>query len=182
MKRALPLWLAAVVPTTLAAHGLAYILSGRSTAGAEHAWVMPAMECSVAFLVALCTAATASALLRAGVFMHTAAEHSTIALWGRLAVSQIAIFALMEQAEGSHAGLFGCAVQVLAALCVAFLLALFSRMLARCVRCARSFSRYIERISRIGSTFVPRRPRSIAYALFVCAGSARFQRPPPVSG
>lgn len=182
MRRALPLWLAAVVPTTLAAHGLAYVLSGRSTAGAEHAWVMPTLECSVALLVALCTVLTASALLKAGVFIHTAAEHSTFALWGRLAFAQIAIFAAMEQAEGSHAGLFGCAVQVLAAFCVAFLLALFSRMLARCTACARVFSRYIERLSVNVAAFVPRRPRSTEYALSVSAGTARFQRPPPVAG
>lgn len=180
MKRALPLWLAAVTPAALAGHGLAYALSGRSVADGHHAWMAAAVECSLACLIALGGALLGSALLRSGILMHTPAERSWIALWPRLAVLQLALFAGMERAEGSHAGLFGCLVQVLTALAAAYVLYLFGQLLARCGE-ADPIGRYFARARGTVTSFVSRRPPASAYALAVRAGTSRFQRPPPAS-
>lgn len=180
MKRPLPVWIAAVVPATLVGHGLAYAVGGRSSADAHHAWVAPALECSLALLAALCCALLAGALLKAGVFVHTAAERSTIELWPRLAVAQLVLFAVMERLEGTHAGLLGSLVQVLVALCVAYVLSLFSRLLVRCIAHAQAASRYLQRLLDESARFVSRRPSCIAHELAVRAGTARFQRPPPI--
>jgi hypothetical protein len=180
VKRPLPVWIAAVVPATLVGHGLAYAMAGRNAADAHHAWVAPALECSLAFLAALCCAMLAGALLKAGVLVHTAAERSTIELLPRLAFAQLAMFAVMERVEGTHAGIAGCAVQVIVALCVAYVLSLFSRLLVRCIEGARAASHYLQRLLECAASFVPRLPHNEAYALAVRAGTARFQRPPPV--
>jgi hypothetical protein len=179
LKRALPLWLAAVVPATLAGHALAYALSGRSAADGHHAWMAPALECSLALLFAICSALLGTALLKAGILMHTAAERSWIALWPRLAVVQLALFIVMERAEGAHAGTFGCIMQILTALLAAYVLNLFARLLACCVKSTVAVSRYLERALHTVTSFVSRRPAPAAYALAVRAGRARFQRPPP---
>lgn len=180
MKRPLPVWIAAVVPATLVGHGLAYAIAGRSGADAHHAWVAPALECSLALLAALCCAMTAGALLKAGVMIHTAAERSTIELWPRLAIAQLAMFALMERMEGTHAGLAGSLVQVLVAFCVAYVLSLFSRLLVRCIAQTQAASQYLQRLLESKARFIPRCSYSIAHALAVRAGTARFQRPPPI--
>lgn len=180
MKRPLPLWLAGVVPATLVAHGLGYALTGRSVGDAHHAWVAPALECSLAVLAALCCALFAGALLKAGVLVHTAAERSTLELWPRLAVAQLFMFTVMERMEGAHAGVPGYAMQVLVALCAAYVLSLFSRLLVRCIAGAHEASRYLERLLRGVNSFVSRRPFLVAHALAVRAGTARFQRPPPI--
>lgn len=180
MKRPLPVWIAAVVPATLVGHGLAYAMAGRSGADAHHAWVAPALECSLAVLAALCCALMAGALLKAGVLAHTAAERSTIELWPRLAVAQLAMFFAMERVEGTHAGLAGSLVQVLVALCVAYVLSLFSRLLVRCIAQTHAASQYLQRLLEDGSRFISRRPYCVAHALAVRAGTARFQRPPPI--
>lgn len=181
MKRPLPLWIAAVVPATLVAHGLAYALAGRSASDSQHAWVAPALECSLAVLAALCCALVAAALLKVGVMAHTASERSTIELWPRLALAQLVMFCAMERAEGTHASIAGCIVQIAVALAVAYVLSLFSRMLARCIAGAEAACEYLRRLA--GSTsaiFVSREPQCVAHALAACAGSARFQRPPPI--
>lgn len=167
------------MPATLVGHGLAYALAGRSAADAQHAWVAPALECSVALLAALCCALMAGALLKAGVLVHTAAERSVIELWPRLAVAQLVMFSLMERMEGTHAALTGSLVQVLVALCVAYVLSLFSRLLARCIAGADAASHYLQRLLEPKARFISRRSYSVAYALSVRAGTARFQRPPP---
>jgi len=182
VKRALPLWLVAVVPTTLAAHGLAYVLAHRSLSGPQHTWVLPTFDVSIAVLLTSCAVLLAGALLRAGILAHTSVEHSTRGLWMRLSCAQLLLFVAMERAEGTHAGVLGCVAQVAAALCVAFLLTLFSRVLAGCVIAGESAMRYIDRLATGAPSFVARRPRAAAYALFASAGSSRFQRPPPYNG
>jgi len=123
----------------------------------------------------------ADALLKAGILIHTAAERSTIELFPRLAVAQLAMFAAMERLEGTHAGPLGCAVQIIVALCVAYGLSLFSRLLVRCITGAQAASRYLQRLlDDCTARFVSRRPYSTAHALAVRAGTARFQRPPPI--
>lgn len=180
MKRPLPVWIAAVVPATLVGHGLAYALAGRSGADAHHAWVAPALECSLAVMAALCFALLGGALLRAGVLVHTAAERSTIELWPRLAVVQLVMFSVMERLEGGHAGVAGSLVQVLVALYVAYVLSLFSRLLVRCIAQAHAASAYLDRLLDGAALFVSRRPLCVAHELAVRAGTARFQRPPPI--
>lgn len=179
MKRALPLWLAAVVPATLAGHALAYALSGRSAADGHHAWMAPALELSVALLLACCMALAVDALLRSGMFAHTAAERSWIALWPRLSIAQLVLFVAIEYSEGTHASLLGCAVQIFVALITAYILYAFAHLLVRCAQCTQAASRYLERMLRPVTSFVSRRPAPVAYALAVRAGSSRFQRPPP---
>ena len=180
MKRPLPVWIAAVVPATLVGHGLAYAVAGRSSADAHHAWIAPALECSLALLAALCCTLMAGALLKAGVLIHTAAERSTIELWPRLAVAQLAMFAVMERVEGTHAGLLGSLIQVLVALYVAYVLSLFSRLLVQCITQAEAASQYLQRLLDTRAIFVSRRPLCVAQTLAVRAGTSRFQRPPPI--
>lgn len=179
MKPALPLWLAAVVPATLAGHGLAYALSGRSAADGHHAWMAPVLEISLGLLIAACMVLAADALMRAGVFAHTAAERSWLALWPRLALAQLALFGTIEQLEGTHAGMFGCAVQIFVALVTAYVLYAFAHLLARYARNSEAASRFLQRVLQSVTSFVSRRPAAISYALAVHAGHSRFQRPPP---
>jgi energy-converting hydrogenase Eha subunit A len=176
----LPLWLAAVLPATLIGHGIAYAVAGRSASDAAHAWVMPALDCSLALLLALCCSLIVGALLKAGVLAHTATERSALQLWPRLAIAQLAVFVTMEQVDGSGATLLGCFVQLLAALCVAYVLAVFVRLLDRCAAGSRAAFRYFERQVKTAAVFVSREPQCVAVQLAVSAGAARFQRPPPV--
>jgi hypothetical protein len=181
VRRPLPLWIAAVVPAALVGHGFAYAIAGRSTSDPQHAWLAPALECSLAVLAALCCALVSAALLRAGVMVHTAAERSTMELWPRLALAQLALFSAMEHAEGTHAGVAGCIVQILVALAVAYVLALFSQLLVRCIASAEAACEYLERLADAAtSIFVVREPQCVAHGLAVRAGTARFQRPPPI--
>jgi len=180
-RRPLPLWIAAVVPATLVGHGLAYALAGRSASDAHHAWVAPALECSLALLAALGCALLAGALMKAGIMAHTAAERSTIELWPRLALMQLLMFSLMERAEGTHAGAAGCIIQLAIALAVAYVLSIFSRLLVRCIAAAGEACEYLERLYvKAAATFIDPQPQCAAYALAVRAGSARFKRPPPI--
>ena len=167
------------MPATLAGHALAYAASGQSAADGRHAWLLPVLEISAAFLVALCIASVAGALLRAGIFVHTQAERSFAALWPRLGASQVLLFILMERAEGRGATILGCAIQLAIAIAVAWLLVLFAGLLAGCARFAQASCRYLERALRNAVSFVSRRPAPLAYALAVRAGTSRFQRPPP---
>jgi hypothetical protein len=179
MKRALPLWLAAVVPATLAGHGLAYAAGGRSVADGHHAWLAPALELSIALFFASCIALAVDTLLRAGVFKHTPAERSWLALWPRLSAAQIVLFIAIEHAEGLHAGFLGCAMQVFVALVTAYVLYAFAQLLARYAHVSAAASRYLERMLQPVTSFVSRRPAAVSYALAVHAGRSRFQRPPP---
>ena len=181
MKRPLPLWIAAVVPATLVGHGLAYLLGGRSVIDVHHTWLAPALECSLAVLAALCCVLVADALLKAGILAHTAAERSVLELWPRLAVGQLAMFTMMERLGGTHAGIAGCIVQIAVALCIAYVLALFSRLLVRCVIVADEASQYLQRLTQAPvSFFIAPQLQCSAHALAIRAGRSRFKRPPPV--
>ena len=141
----------------------------------------PVLECSLALLAAICITLIGSTLLQARILVHTATERSFNALWPRLAFAQLFLFLLIEYAEGTHATLLGCAVQLVVAAGIAALLALFAGLLSRCVKSARAASRYLQRLFQSVTSFVSRRPAPVAYALAVHAGTARFQRPPPQS-
>lgn len=180
MKRPLPLWIAAAVPATLAGHGLAYALAGRSAADGHHAWLAPAFECSLAILLAASLLMIGGTLLKAGILMHTAAERSCMELWPRLACMQLSLFFIMEHAEGAHVSLLGAVVQIALAAAVAYVLSLFARLLVRCMQGTQAASRYLERLLSGAAPFVGRRPQpALARALAVRAGTSRFQRPPP---
>lgn len=171
--------MAAVLPAALAGHGFAYAIAGRSADDARHAWMAPAMECSLALLLALVLLAAGNALLRVRALRHTAEERSFSALWPRLAASQIALFLLIESLEGAHVGARGILIQVLVAIFAAWMLTLFARLLGR-LRCyGERAGRYLERLHETPFAFVPRLATPPAYALAVRAGTARFQRPPP---
>jgi hypothetical protein len=170
VKRALPLWIAAVLPATLAGHALAYALAGQSAADARHAWLAPALELSIALFLA----AAAMLFLRL-----SAAEQSVWALFPRLAFAQAALFSAIELGEGNHVSLSGVLMQIAVALLAACALSLIARLLHRCRTAAEDTGRYLERLRERPLAFVPRRPVFRAYALAVHAGSARFQRPPP---
>ena len=178
-KAALPLWFAAVVPSMLLGHAAGYLLLGRPLTDARHGWFAFALENSTATLIAFCAILFAAALVHAGLFKQTRIEQSLTELWPRLAVAQIALFAAAESAEGLHLTFTGVLTQIIAALCAAYLLSLFSRLLQRCVSGTREASRYLERLQSQVVTFVgfERAPRAVA--LFACAGHSRFQRPPP---
>ena len=179
MKRALPLWIAAAVPSTIAGHALAYAASGQTASDARHAWLQPALEISLAIAAAACAYFLAQSLVRAGILVHTSCERSYLALWPRLAAVQIALYTAVEFAEGVHPNLTGWGAQILTALLAALLLALFARFLAHCVAGTLAASRYLQRLLNDAAPFVTRRPAPIPSTLPVSLGTARFQRPPP---
>jgi hypothetical protein len=179
MKAPLPVWVVAALPATLLGHGLAYLAAGRTLADGHHAWLEPTFEVSGALLVALCLALAGSALVRARIIARVDVERSLNALWPRLAATQLALFALMERAEGTHVTLFSCAMQVAVALGAAFVLSLFARLLARCIHSAREASRYFERLFAEAASFIPRQPVWCADTLAVRIGFHRYVRPPP---
>lgn len=139
----------------------------------------PALECSLAVLVAVALLALASALLKAHILMHTPVERSWTALWPRLAISQILLFTFIERAEGAHVGIAAVLMQIVVALLLACVVSLFARLLVRCAQSAHAASRYLQRILHSIGAYASRRPVTIAHELAVCAGTARFQRPPP---
>lgn len=177
MKRPLPLWLAAVLPATIAAHALSYAVTGQSMADGRHLWLVPALESSLAVLLVLATALVGGALVRAGIFARPAVEASPLRLWLRLAFAQTALFATIEHAEGTPVGLVGCAIQVAVALGIALLLCAFARALAGCVRAGDAAAQFLTRIAT-PPVFL-HRPLSPAAALAAVTGTRRYQRPPP---
>jgi len=178
VSRPLPLWAAAILPATLIGHGIAYAAQGRSLADGHHGWIAPVFEWSLALLIALCTMLLGDTLMRAHVLAQSAAESSVLAVWPRLALSQIGLFMMMERAEGTHAGLLGCFVQIVVAFATAYVICLFARLLARC-RKGSAVNRYIRRLLSIAPSFAVVEPAYVAHALAVRAGASRFQRPPP---
>lgn len=178
MKRALPLWTAAVVPATLAGHALAYLAIGQSAADGQHAWLPAMLELSTAALAALLTALLAGALTRAHFLSRTRIEGSFAELAPRLACAQLVLFTAMEAGEGRHATAIGCLVQIAVACCAAGLFAWFASAFARCIRSACDAGRYLARLQP-RARFARRAPavRVIFTALY--ARSPRFARPPP---
>lgn len=177
MKRPLPLWLAAVLPATIAAHALAYAVTGQSMADGRHFWLVPALESSLAVLLLLAATVIGGALIRAGVFARPSVDAAPLELWLRMAAAQTALFVAIEHAEGTPVALAGCAIQVAVALGVALLLCAFARALAGCVRAGDDAAQFLARIA--APPIYLGRPMSPAAALAAVAGTRRFQRPPP---
>lgn len=179
VRKSLPLWCAAVIPSMLVGHAAAYALLGRTMTDARHGWLVPTLECSLAVLLGVCTLFLTSALLRWGIFKHTHVERSLLELWPRLALTQIVLFGAIENAEGARITLLGIAAQLLTALCAAYLLSLFSRLMVRCIAGADRAGRYLERLLTETVALAGREPAPRSVALLACAGHNRFQRPPP---
>lgn len=179
MNRALPLWIAAIAPATIAGHAAAYALRGEAVTDPRHTWLQPTLEASLAVLAATCALLLGGTLVRAGVLAHTSTERHFNALVPRLIFAQTALFTIVECAEGTHPAVTGYLMQILTACVAALLLSVFARVLARCEICALSISRYRERIFKAAGRYVRRRAVSIAYELSLRVGNARFQRPPP---
>ncbi len=163
----------------LLGHAAGYALSGRPLIDARHGWFAATLENSIVTLVAVCAVLAACALLYAGFFKQTRIERSLIELWPRLVLAQIALFATTETLEGLHITFAGIVTQIAAALCAAYLLSLFSRMLLRCIAGTEEASRYLQRLLEDIAAFACRVPAPRACALSACAGHSRFQRPPP---
>lgn len=180
VRRSLPIWCAAVIPSMLVGHAAAYALAGRTVTDARHGWLAPTLECSLAVLLGVCTLLLASTLLRWGIFKRTKAERSLLELWPRLALAQLVLFGAIENWEGAHVTLLGIAAQLVTALCAAYLLSLFSRLIVRCIAGADRASRYLERLLTETVAFAGSEPAPRSFALLACAGHSRFQRPPPL--
>jgi hypothetical protein len=145
----------------------------------HHGWMMPALECSLAVLIAALLLCAGESLLKARILVHTPSEQSCAQLWLRMSLLQTALFTVMEQAEGGHAGFAGAIVQIVVALLAAYLLSLFAHLVVTCACGAHEASQFLRRLLEQPVSFVSRRPAPIALALAVNAGTARFQRPPP---
>lgn len=161
----------------LLGHALAYNIAGQSMADGHHGYFVPLLESSGALLVAIFAWSIARVLLRTGRVVLTV-DDSVLTAWAKLAVSQTLLFALLEHAEGYAPSLASCGMQVLIALAAALVLALFGRLLARCVDAATAAGRYLERLSQ-GIVHLCFAPVGSAHALSACVGTRRFQRPPP---
>lgn len=174
----IPLWLAAVLPAALIAHGCAYALAGDSLANGAHAWVAPAAELSTALLLTLAGALAGGTLLRLPFFQAGCIERSASHLWPRLAIAQTLVYAIAEHAEGTHATIIGVVLQVVVAVLAACVLAVFARLLdAAGARMERALG-YRRRLLAAAS-FAARTNTAPVFALAVASGHARFQRPPP---
>jgi len=163
----------------LVGHAAGYALSGRPLIDARHGWFASALENSSIALIALCAILVACALLYAGFFKHSSIERSLVELWPRLAIAQIVLFAAAESAEGLHLTPAGILTQIATALCAAYLLSLFSRLLLRCIAHTDEAQRYLQRLLEEVAAFVCREPAPRSVTLFASAGHSRFQRPPP---
>lgn len=181
MKRPLPLWLAVVLPSTIAGHALAYAFSGRTVSDGHHTWLVPVLEGSLALVLAVATWLFGGALVRARIVAHGLAQRHALALWPRLAVLQVALFFTIERAEGAPISVLGALAQLLVALLAACIVTRFARLLAACARGTEEAARYLERLFNQHSVFVRRAPSAAAFALTVSARSRRFGRAPPSS-
>lgn len=163
----------------LLGHALTYLLDGRSMLNGQHSWMLPAVEASAAFLVGVFTLLVATALLDARIMTYSRFECSAWRLWPRLGAAQVALFCLVEHVEGTHAGFLGCAIQLAVAYLCAALVAHFTRLIVDCARGTAQAARYLVRSFAAPAVFAAREPLVAAAALAVCAGTSRFQRPPP---
>jgi len=172
-------WFLAAIPATLVGHGIAYVLTGQSDADGRHSYLLPALECSLALLFTFCAARLLRALsLPRG---PAATASSLLATAAKLAVAQVALFALAERLEGHAPTAIGFAIQVVVALLAAVAIAYFARLVRRFERSAIDAGEYLRRFRLNAAVLrLDRARHSPAYALAVSAGTARFQRPPPL--
>ena len=179
MRKSLPLWVAIAVPAMLAGHAAAYALAGLNAGDARHMWFSPVLEGSLAVLILTATMLLAGSFVGARIFARTQIEQSFFAVAPRLAIAQVLLFVAAESLEGAHVTFVGIVAQLLTAVCAAYLLSLFTRLLARCFGTAVEASRYLQRLLAEVAVYIPRTTAARTLALFACAGPHSFQRPPP---
>jgi hypothetical protein len=179
VRRRLPLWLAAVLPAMLLGHAGGYALAGRPLIDARHGWFLFSLENSGAALIAACAILLGCALLSSNLLKRTRVEASLIQLWPRLAIAQIALFAVAENLEALHITALGIVTQLATALCFAYLISLFSRLLERCIEGSAEAAAYLERLLTPALIFAGSDPAPRTQLLFACAGTNGLQRPPP---
>ena len=179
MIRPLPLWLAAVLPSMIVGHALAYAFGGRSAAANHHAWVLPVLEGSLALTLSVGMALMGGAFVRARVLAGHLVQRSLIELWPRLAVCQVLLFCGIERAEGTNPTVLGCVMQVLVALFAAYIISVFARVVAACSRNAEEAAEHLKRLFALPSIFLQRETSGSAFALLVPASSGRSLRAPP---
>ncbi len=179
MRRPLPLWLAAVLPATIAGHALAYALSGSAMNDGHHAWLAPVLEGSLALALTVAMWLLGGVLVRARIVAHHFIERNFLALWPRLAILQVAVFIGIERAEGTSVGWLGCLAQVFVALFAAYVVSRFAALFEVCSRATAQAAHYLERLLTQQSGFFRRDTSTIAFALAISAGSRRFGRAPP---
>lgn len=168
---------AAALPATLVGHALAYLLAGSSQADGHHGYFLRTLEYSTALLAGLCLILVARALTRVDRFTRGGSVGAT---WAKLALMQIALFAMLERTEGYVPALAGCVAQVVVALCAAVALAYFARLLERCERDAVHASSYLRRLrSGLQGCHIRRSPYALSRVLSVRVGPSHFPRPPP---
>lgn len=170
---------AAALPATLVGHALAYFLAGYSQADGHHGYFLRTLEYSSALLAALCLILVARTLTRVEGCTRGGSVGAT---WAKLALMQVALFAMLERTEGYVPALVGCVAQVVVALCAALALAYFARLLELCERDAVHASSYLRRL-RCGlqGCQIRRSPYSLSYVLSARVGRSHFPRPPPRS-
>lgn len=178
MTKAPPLWLAAVVPATLAGHGIAYALCACSS-GEHHSWFVPVLDFFAALFLGALILHVYEGLRQARVAMRVVTHDGFAALFLRLAVCQSALFVIIEHLEGARADMRGVIVQLALAVFVAYALRLFARLLTACVHAAHAAAHYLQRIfaappCAYSSWFTPRNETPGSYVV-----PALFQRPPP---
>lgn len=180
VKRALPLWLLAALPSTLLGHWLAYAGVGRTLADGRHVYAVPSLEISGLALGLICAGLLAGAVIQAGFVNRVRLDAAGWNLWLRLAPVQVALFAIVERVEGYAPSLTGCVVQCALAAVVAVFLGLFARYFSRCVLQTEQACAYLRRLLVCPPLTLPgRKPLVAALALGACVGPVRFGRPPP---
>lgn len=163
----------------LLGHAAAYGLAGRPLIDAHHGWFVFTLENSVAALLAICTLLIACALFYSRPLATRRIETSFLQLWPRMAAVQVILFSCAESIERVHVTVLGIVVQLAAAFCAAYLLSLFSRLLAHCIDASAEASRYFARSFGRAVFSLQRGMAPRGLALFACAGPKSFQRPPP---
>jgi hypothetical protein len=145
----------------------------------RHGYFSPLLEIAIASglllgIVAMVRLVTSPRDLR------TREAAPSFALYGTLAMLQVAGFVALEFFEGNAPDVFGCGVEVVTALVLAVLVVLFIGFAERYV--APIVTTYLRRarnacdaIRRLSLDFVQPPLR-----LAVCVGICRFKRPPPI--
>lgn len=163
----------------LAGHAAAYALEGKALVDGRHGWYLFTLENSAAAFFAIAAILVGCALLFAKQLKQANFQASIVQLFPRFAIAQIVLFSSVESAEGLHVTAWGVAAQLLTALCAAYLLSLFSRLLTACITTAEYLAECLERFADCRQLFVLRDPAPRSLTLSATAGSSRFQRPPP---
>jgi len=154
MARALQVaWIVTVaVCGTLLGHAVVYALEGRSVADGHHGYFAPMLEVVLASTLLGCALIVDRAITSQG-FRRMDALPPLSRLWFIVASLQLAGFVTIEFFEGNGPDALGCGVEVLIALLVAVGIALFYRVVERCVQTI--LYAYAQRLQSSGASTRP---------------------------